>query len=400
MTEISVANCISDVLFERNRIVLPGVGLLETKPKSAVVDHIANSVAPPSRDIGFNPNITVDDGVLINFIKKKYEKEDLVVRKVVADYMSDLRKKMHQKEIVTIPDVGRMYIDFEKKIQFLPDRVNYNKDSFGLPTVKFNQVKQQPVSQPVAQPAVVAPAPVVPVVNTPARASTAISNPPPPPTTTTTTTTLGKTTQQPIQETIIPPAVNGHGGREAIDFRGALLKVFPFLLVAAFLAIAFVFYNIWSDSNNDDEADKLARIEKSRLNSKPEIDDQERAQYEEDYETEIIEKTNEGVTYDDDNEDDLPDGAGDTDAPTVRPGTKEGVVIVGGFSDRANAERLVQRIYKKGYEAYIDEAGPINRVGVTFAYDEEDDIINMVRQLRREFDNSSWVLIPKGFKVE
>jgi len=393
MTEISVAHCISDILFERNRIVLPGVGLLETKPKSAVVDHIANSVAPPSRDIGFNPNVTVDDGVLVNFIKKKYEKEDLVVRKAVADYISDLRKKMHQKEIVTIPDVGRMYIDFEKKIQFLPDRVNYNKDSFGLPTVKFNNEKQQPVARPIAQPVVAAPI-VVPVVNTPARATTAISNPPPP----TSQTTLTKAAEQPVQETIIPPASNGNGGREEIDFKGAILKVFPFLLIAAFLAIAFVFYTLWSDKNGNDDADKLARIEKKRLNSKPEIDDEARAQYEEDYETEIIEQTNEGVTLDDD--EDLPDGAGDTDAPTVRPGTNEGVVIVGGFSDRSNAERLVQNIYKKGYEAYIDEAGPINRVGVTFAYDDEDDIINMVRQLRREFDDSSWVLIPKGFKVE
>ncbi len=395
MTEISVAHCISDVLFEKNRIVLPGVGLLETKPKSAVVDHIANSVAPPSRDIGFNPNVTVDDGVLVNFIKKKYEKEDLVVRKIVADYMSNLRKKMQQKEIVTIPDVGRMYIDFEKKIQFLPDRVNYNKDSFGLPTVKFNDVKQ-PVVQPVAPPVVATPVPVVPVTNTPPQASTAINNPPPP----ITETELSNVTEQPVQETIIPAASNTVGGRERIDFGGAISKIFPVLLVLAVLTIAFIFYKIWADDNAAklEEADRIAKYDNRRLNTKPEIDDEERAQYEEEYENEIIEKTNEGVTIDDD--DDLPDGAGDTDAPTVRPGTKEGVVIVGGFSERKNAKRLVQKIYKKGYDAYIDEAGPINRVGVTFAYDDEDDIINMVRQLRREFDNSSWVLKPKGYKVD
>lgn len=389
MTEISIAHCISDVLFEKNRIVLPGVGLLETKPKSAEVDHIANSVAPPSRDIGFNPNITADDGVLVNYIKKKYEKEDLVVRKIVADYMSNLSTKMQQKEIVTIPDVGRMYIDFEKKIQFLPDRVNYNKDSFGLPTVKFNDVKQ-----PVAQPVVATPIPIVPPTNTPPRVSTAINNTPAP----ITQNTLSSVSEQPVQETIIPPASGTVGGRERIDFGGAVSKIFPLLLIIAFGAIAFVFYNLYNDSQDRKmDADRIAKY-KDRINTKPEIDDEERAQYEEEYENEIIEKTNEGVTIDED--DDLPDGAGDTDAPTVRPGTKEGVIIVGGFSERKNAKRLVQKIYKKGYDAYIDEAGPINRVGVTFAYDEEDDIVNMVRQLRREFDNSSWVLKPKGYKVD
>ena len=137
MTEIAVDSCVSDVLYERNRIVLPGLGLLETKPKAASVDHISNTITPPSREVSFNSNITVDDGILINFIKKKYEREDLVVRSAVANYISDLKRKMSQKEIVTIPDVGRMYLDFEKKIQFLPDRVNYNKDSFGLPTVNY-----------------------------------------------------------------------------------------------------------------------------------------------------------------------------------------------------------------------------------------------------------------------
>lgn len=390
MTEISVANCISDVLFERNRIILPGIGLLETKPKSAVVDHISNSVAPPSRDIGFNPNITADDGMLVSFIKKKYEKEDLVVRKYVSDYMSELRKKMYQKEIVTIPDVGRMYLDFEKKIQFLPDRVNYNKDSFGLPTVKFNDVKPQPaqqVSQPVAK--TVVPATVPPVTNTPPQVSTAVNVPPPP-----ANTSINTVTHQPVQETIIPPTnIPPQNNRNWLNI------LFPILIGLAIIAIGVVFYNLWADGKErQEEADKIAKYDNRRLNTKPEIEDDERAQYEEEYESEIIEKTNEGVTLDDDDE--LPDGAGDTDAPTIRPGTNEGVIIVGGFSSRRNAERLVQKIYKKGYDAYIDEAGPINRVGVTFAYDDEDDIVNMVRQLRREFDSSSWVLTPKGFKVD
>ena len=396
MTEISVANCISDVLFEKNRIILPGIGLLETKPKSAVVDHISNSVAPPSRDIGFNPNITVDDGMLVNFIKKKYEKEDLVVRKVVADYIDELRKKMYQKEIVTIPDVGRMYIDFEKKIQFLPDRVNYNKDSFGLPTVKFDDVKPQTttpavVKQVPATPVVTTPSAstIVPPVNTPPQVSTAVNNVTPPPA----NTSINTVTQQPVEETIIPQATIPQKKE-----RNWVLILFPILLGLALLALGYVFYDLWAnDKANQQEADRIARLE-GRLNTKPEIEDDERAKYEEEYEDDIIQQTNEGVTIDEDDE--LPDGAGDTDAPTIRPGTKEGVVIVGGFSSRRNAERLVQKIYKKGYDAYIDEAGPINRVGVTFAYDVEDDIVNMVRQLRREFDSSSWVLIPKGYKVD
>ena len=73
---------------------------------------------------------------------------------------------------------------------------------------------------------------------------------------------------------------------------------------------------------------------------------------------------------------------------------------MGGFSERDNAERLVRKIDRLGYTSYLDETGPFNRVGVKFQYESDEDIINMVKQLRREFDRSSWVLVPEGFEVE
>ena len=378
MTEIAVDTCISDVLYERNRIVLPGLGLLETKPKAAAVDHISNTIAPPSREITFNPNITVDDGVLINFIKKKYEREDLVIRKAVVEYIAALKTRMAQKEIVAIPDVGRMYIDFEKKIQFLPDRVNYNKDSFGLPTVNFKDAKPQP-AQPAttAQNIVHVPPPVVPP------ASTIQVNTPSAP--------IKEVMKEPVEETVIPqtPVTSS---RDA-DFSNVLAKIFPFLLLLAIAAIGFIFYTIWADGRKPVVDDKIANIE-GRLNTKPEMDDA-RAEFDDEYDEE---ESLEDETYDDSDYDEEEDY--EEKASTYSAGDNEAIVIVGGFSVNSNARKLARKIDKLGYDSYIDEAGPINRVGVKFDYDSERDIINMVRQLRREFDKSSWVLVPEGFEVK
>ncbi len=383
MTEIAIDTCISDVLYERNRIVLPGLGLLETKPKAATVDHISNTIAPPSREITFNPNITVDDGVLINFIKKKYEREDLVVRKAVAEYITELKTRMSQKEIIAIPDVGRMYIDFEKKIQFLPDRVNYNKDSFGLPTVNFKDAKTPPpvnATQNIAN----VPPPVVPPVST-----TQVNTPPAP---------MQEVMKEPVQETVIPqtPVMPS---RDA-DFSSVLAKIFPFLLLLAIAAIGFIFYTIWADGSQPAVKDKIANTE-GRLNTKPQMNEDARAEFDDDYSEE--DEPNEiydDSDYVDEEEDYEKDSYEEEETSAYSAGDNEAIVIVGGFSVISNARKLARKIEKLGYDSYIDEAGPINRVGVKFEYDSERDIINMVKQLRREFDKSSWVLVPEGFEVK
>ena len=386
MTEIAINTCISDVLYERNRIVLPGLGLLETKPKAAAVDHISNTIAPPSREITFNPNITVDDGVLINFIKKKYEREDLVIRKAVAEYIAGLKSKMSQKEIISIPDVGRMYIDFEKKIQFLPDRVNYNKDSFGLPTVNFKDAKPQPV-QPTTQSNITnVPPPVVPPVS-----STQVNTPQAP---------MQAVMKEPVEETVIPqtPVTSS---RDA-DFSSVLAKIFPFLLLLAIAAIGFIFYTIWADGRKPAVNDKIANIE-GRLNTKPEMNDDVRAEFDDEYSDEdepIEEESYDDSGYVDEEEDYEKESYEEEETSTYSTGDNEAIVIVGGFSVSSNARKLARKIERLGYDSYIDEAGPINRVGVRFEYDSERDIINMVRQLRREFDKSSWVMVPEGFEVK
>ena len=48
--------------------------------------------------------------------------------------------------MVNIPGVGRLYKDFESNIQFIPDSTNFNKDSFGLPTIKFYPILRDKVS--------------------------------------------------------------------------------------------------------------------------------------------------------------------------------------------------------------------------------------------------------------
>ena len=370
MSDISVANCISDLLFERNQLVLPGLGLFRTSHKESNIDQIQGVVEPPSKEITFNGNITADDGILTNFIQKKYQVSSDDTKTAINHFVNDLKEKMSRKEIVTIPDVGRLYLDFEKNLQFLPERVNYNKDSFGLPSLNFS-----PTLQP--KPAV-APQSAIKSEAKPTFVENANSN----------------IANKDVPETVIPasPGYTTASTDEESSFFRFVSKALPFILGLGILVVAFFGFAFYKDSKSTQFNDKLAELEDGgKINTKPNYDEDAKSYYEDEDEKAIMDKTNEGVESDE-NDDDLMNS--ETDNPTVAPGTKTGIIIVGGFSSEKNADKLVRQIQSKGYSAYTDLSRGLTRVGVEFGFRSLNELYDMHKQLKREFNESVWILRP------
>ncbi len=377
MSEISVANCISDLLFEQNQLVLPGLGLFRTSHKASNIDQIQGVVEPPSKEITFNKNITADDGVLNNFIQKKYQVASAQSTDTITNFVNDLKDKMKRKEIVTIPDVGRLYLDFEKNLQFLPERVNYNKDSFGLPSLNFSPELK-------AKPAI--------VQNTPTQSTQKVVAEPTP------TPPVTKSHNE-IPETVIPASPNYSASSTDTEspFFRFISKALPFILGLGILVIAIFGFFMYNDSKSAQFNDKLAELEDGgKINTKPNYDKNTKSVYEDEDEKAIMDKTNEGVERnDDDYEDDYDERmSSETDNPTTAPGTKTGIIIVGGFSSERNADKLVKQIQTKGYSAYTDLSRGLTRVGVEFGFRSIDELYDMHKQLKREFNDGAWILQP------
>ena len=83
-----------------------------------------------------------------------YEEASAAIREFVRETKSALQ----QKNLVSFPKVGRLRLDFEGNIQFLPDAENLNPDSFGLPEIRFRPLKRSEPEPPTPTPASVAPA--------------------------------------------------------------------------------------------------------------------------------------------------------------------------------------------------------------------------------------------------
>ena len=148
-----IASCIADLLYLRDTVILPGLGAFEGVYKAAAVDAVQGVVHPPGKKLSFNPNLKVDDGVLVREIAEKQSWTDGKARRELEAYIARLRQSLDKREIIDIAGVGRLYVDFKGEYVFLPLPQHFSAASYGLPDVQFNPLKRRPVAGASAVPA-------------------------------------------------------------------------------------------------------------------------------------------------------------------------------------------------------------------------------------------------------
>jgi nucleoid DNA-binding protein len=358
-----VLKSINEVLFENGSIILPGLGVFETHHKDAQIDQVQGVVHPPAREIAFYENKEKEDNTLLNHLVQSHGLNEEKAKSIVAETVNHTLNQMEKKEIVNFPGLGRMYVDFEKNIQFLPDKTNFSKEAFGLPSLNFYPIVKKK-DEVLAE-----------------AASTAIPTSPIPPS----------------------PGAANQASKSSSDW---LTRFFPWLLGLALLLVAVIFFWYWQANQNDDpiSKDKIADMD-GRVNTSPrnnqvpadtlasnesETENQEDAKEEEVIEEE---KVPENQTSPESKPENIqPKENKKQSKPDLPPGMKECVIIVGGFASKENAQQMIREVSKAGYDAYSDKKGGLSRVGVTFLYKNESEIEKKLQELKDKFNSSSWVL--------
>jgi cell division septation protein DedD len=340
--QVDVGAQVVRLLYEHDTVVIPGLGGLETTYQEANIDHIQGKLDPPSKSIAFNPNLVVDDGLLVDRVQKKYALPVHEAQEAVQAFVTAIKTKLDQRDIVEIDDLGRLYVDYEGTIKLLPDTVNFNTAVFGLPSISAQPILR---SRPAAATAATA-----------APAATA-------------------TTASDVSENIS-------------NWFQRLLPVFIILTV---LIIGFGAYLIFF---NDDatETEATADVPTSRVNIKPSTTDSATAEEpaiakEDDPALESEEEPNEqpsSVTED--------SSATDTEGATVRPDQAYAIIAVGLFGNKNNVKKMIRKIYKEGYEPYTQEEGKNTRVAVVITFEDESDFQRQFREIKNTFDKNSKIL--------
>lgn len=130
---ISIAEAISDLLFVRDTVVVPGLGAFVKKPTSAKVNPVANHFAMPGSSIGFDPNLREDNDLVVNYMAEQNDIPKDEARKLLAMFVSDCFNSLKGGKKLPLKNIGVLYYDWANDLVFEQDKeVNYNADSFGL----------------------------------------------------------------------------------------------------------------------------------------------------------------------------------------------------------------------------------------------------------------------------
>lgn len=130
---ISIAEAISDLLFVRNTVVVPGLGAFVHKPSPAKVDLETNRFSMPSCQISFDSGLREDNDVIIKYLVNEIGISENEAKRMLFHFVSDCFNSMRSGQKVELKNIGTLSFSPENEIIFEQDpAANYNTDAFGL----------------------------------------------------------------------------------------------------------------------------------------------------------------------------------------------------------------------------------------------------------------------------
>ncbi len=333
---IDVSKAIKELLFERNEVILPGLGGFISTPMPAAVDYVQGSVQPPATKLEFNTNLVINDGVLVNFIQENNVVTSQEATQAIDNFVAGIKEALEAREIVDLPEIGRLYKDYEHKIRFMPDSTNFALESFGLPTVKFNPIVRQK--------------------NT-VSAAPATAKP-------TGQTATGPTKQRPSLE-----AAAGSWAE----------KILPTLIVLAAILLALSLF-LWLKGCGD----QPAQVPQERVNVKPKPDVAD----------------NEPAVKDDLAATDGDRAGLDAGTNALPPENKSPVeekveveplpgkkifIVIHSFGQLDNAKKFARDLEKAGYLATTKKRDNLHRVGVEIPASRSNEVESVLKELSEKF---------------
>ena len=139
---------ISDLLYDHDCVIVPQLGGFLANYASAKIHPTQHTFTPPSKKIVFNANLKNNDGLLANHISKTENTDYPQALKYIDHFVEHTNAHLKKGEKITISEVGKLFLDVEKNIQFEPDATsNHLLDAFGLAQFQSPAIKRDTLSK-------------------------------------------------------------------------------------------------------------------------------------------------------------------------------------------------------------------------------------------------------------
>ena len=141
--ELKIDRYIQTLLFKHNCVIIPSFGGFVGNYKGAEIHPTQHIFTAPCKQLVFNKNLTINDGLLANII---VQEEKVTYSEALELIDKDVFKIKHLLSIgekVELRSIGFLRLDVEKNIQFNPvSSTNYATSSFGLHSFQSSAIQR------------------------------------------------------------------------------------------------------------------------------------------------------------------------------------------------------------------------------------------------------------------
>ncbi len=124
---------ISELLYDFECVVLPGLGGFIASDRPATVNRINHQFSPPFRKLTFNKYLKTNDGLLTDHIAKSENMPFEEAGKVVGQFVETCLDDLQNNRVVVFENIGRLHYDNRQHLVFEQDTsVNYHPEAFGM----------------------------------------------------------------------------------------------------------------------------------------------------------------------------------------------------------------------------------------------------------------------------
>lgn len=141
---------INALLFSHDCVIVPGLGGFVASASAAKHNTTQHTFIPPARIIAFNVFLRQNDGLLANFISTEEKISFSESMKTIERYVERCFMDLEAGQKVTVSEIGQLYYDKEKNIQFTPDETALHSfDAFGLVSLRAVPVEVKAKKEPL-----------------------------------------------------------------------------------------------------------------------------------------------------------------------------------------------------------------------------------------------------------
>jgi hypothetical protein len=158
---MEISRHISELLFDHDCVIVPTLGGFLASNQPASVQKPNLIIYPPYRKIAFNVYLRQNDGLLANHIVTSENILYSEAVKLIESFVLSCFETLDDGKKVSISEVGTLFFDKEKNIQFESFRnSNHLRDSFGMqpvqliPVSRDNEIEKNVRIKPAIRPSI------------------------------------------------------------------------------------------------------------------------------------------------------------------------------------------------------------------------------------------------------